>query len=102
MNENTLTFIPTSDISNTNGLTYANGEQAWLHETRIGSIVDNSTAIQYWSYDIETKKLTVQYRSSDTYYYYEEVPYTVIFEMMFADSLGAFIAKTIKPTYSVA
>ncbi len=100
MSENTLTFI--RNTNNDNGLTYANGEIAWLHETRIGSLVKDSSAIQYWTYDIVTKQLTVQYRSSDTFYNYEEVPYTVIFEMMFADSLGAFIAKQIKPTYSVA
>lgn len=99
MSENTLTFIPRKNDSN--GITYANGEIAWLHETRIGSLVKDSSAIGYWTYDIVSKTLTVQYRSSDTFYYYEEVPYTVIFEMMFADSLGAFVAKTIKPTYSV-
>lgn len=46
--------------------------------------------------------LVVQYKNSDTFYRYEGVPFTAMFALMSADSLGAFIAREIKPNYSVA
>lgn len=98
MTETALTHIKTDRYQ---GLVYANGEKAWVRDDRISSLPDKSTAIGWWSYQTTTKQLCVQYRSSETYYYYEGVPYGVVIEMMFADSLGSFIAKNIKPHYSV-
>jgi hypothetical protein len=104
MNETTLTPIatPTKYGEIRKGLRYANGEMAWLDTDSIASSTYHSTAIAFWSYNVVTKELVIKYKSADTYYTYEGVPHSVIFDMMFADSLGSFIAKTIKPTYSVA
>ena len=99
MSETTITAISTSIHK---GLLYANGEMAWFSEGEIASSVFNSSAISYWSYNPSSMELSVQYGSGGIYYYYEQVPYSVIFDMMFADSLGAFIAKSVKPIYSVA
>jgi hypothetical protein len=105
MSETALTPLETTVTSTgetSKGLGYANGEMAWFRDNSIASSTMYSTAIAYWTYDVVTKDFIVKYKSSETYYTYEGVPHSVIFDMMFADSLGAFIAKTIKPTYSVA
>jgi hypothetical protein len=105
MSETALTKLETTVPSTgetSKGLRYANGEMAWLDGDNVASVTMHSTAIGFWKYDVVTKKLIVQYKSSKTFYTYEGVPHSVIFDMMFADSLGAFIARTIKPTYSVA
>jgi|LakMenEpi03Aug12_release.lakeMendotaPanAssembly.Ray.scaffolds.fasta_scaffold137286_4 hypothetical protein len=104
MNETALTPIATSEKYGEvrKGLRYANDEMAWLNDDSIASSTLYSTAINFWSYNVVTKELVVKYKSSDIHYTYEGVPHSVIFDMMFADSLGSFIAKTIKPTYSVA
>lgn len=98
MSETTLTHI-NSVIGQ--GLNYANGEMAWINGDNVRSSCMHSSAISFWDYDVVTKNLIVRYKSGDKFYRYEGVPYAVIIEMMFADSLGAFIAKTIKPAYSV-
>lgn len=94
------TITPNKYIST--GLDYANGETAFMYTDSIASTVENSTAVNFWSYDLPTKKLTVRYKSSPMFYCYEGVPIQVIFALMLADSLGAFIAKEVKPNYSVA
>ena len=88
----------------TDTLTYANGETACfiMDGKYLSSVVRNSTAIQFWYYDLNANKLVVQYKSSETYYHYEGVPFQVVFDLMLADSLGHFIAKVVKPNYSVA
>lgn len=87
-----------------NTITYANDE--WAHflqdGTILSSVTRNSSAVKFWFYDLTNKQLTVQYAKSETYYRYEEVPFQVIFDLMLADSLGSFIAKEVKPNYSVA
>jgi hypothetical protein len=104
MNETTLTPLETSSSSGevSKGLSYANKEMAWFSTDTIASSTMHSSAIAFWSYNVVSKEFVVKYRSSDKYYTYEGVPHSLIFDMMFADSLGAFIAKEIKPTYSVA
>lgn len=99
MSETTLTHI-NSVIGK--GLNYANGEMAWITGDNVRSSSQYSTAIQYWDYNVVTKNFVVKYKSGEKFYTYEGVPYSVIIEMMFADSLGAFIAKEIKPNYSVS
>lgn len=98
MSETTLTHI---NHPHTKGLKYANLEMSILQGDEIRSYCQNSSAIRWWSYNVVTKNFTVKYHSGEKYYTYEGVPHAVIIEMMFADSLGAFIAKTIKPNYSV-
>lgn len=97
---NATTITKTAEDS----LTYANGENAYfiMDGKYLSSVTKNSTAIGFWYYDLNAKKLVVQYKSSDTYYHYEGVPFQVIFDLMLADSLGHFIAKVVKPNYSVA
>lgn len=80
---------------------YANGEWAMVGKTSIWSRPDHSTAIAEWAYYPASQTLTVMYKNGDTRYRYEGVPMSVIFSMMTADSLGAFIAREVKPNYSV-
>ena len=80
---------------------YANGEKAFVRSHRIASVPNNSTAIRYWSYKPEKQTLTVQYANGDKFYDYEGVPFSAVYAMMLADSLGNFIAKNIKPFYTV-
>lgn len=101
MSETTLIHINNNIVGQ--GLLYANGEKAWLNinNDSISSACEQSSAIGYWKYNFVTKNFTVKYKLSNNFYIYEGVPYSIIIEMMFADSLGAFIAKRIKPNYSV-
>ena len=94
---NTLTY----DTDTRPCVTYANNEWAWVREDSISSATLYSTAIEYWYYNVKTNVLTVHYKNSDTYYDYEGVPFTAMFALMSADSLGAFIAKEIKPKYGL-
>lgn len=84
------------------GLYYANGEMAWITGDNVRCSCQYSTAIQYWDYNVVTKHFVVKYKSGEKYYTYEGVPYSVIIGMMFADSIGSFITKEIKPNYSVS
>lgn len=88
----------------TDCLAYSNNEHAFFlaNGAYLASSPKNSSAIQFWSYDIGNGNLAVQYKSSPTFYRYEGVPFQVIFDLMLADSLGQFIAKVVKPNYSVA
>jgi hypothetical protein len=97
-------MTPTTITKDQETLTYANGEWAhfFLDGALLSSCPSNSSAIQFWSYDIRNGEFVVQYKKSDTFYRYEAVPFKVIFDLMLAESLGAFIAKEIKPNYSVA
>lgn len=85
-------------------LTYANDE--WAHFQRDGQILascpKNSSAVQFWYYNLSDQELVVQYKKSETFYHYEGVPFPTMFALMSADSLGAFIAREIKPNFSVA
>jgi hypothetical protein len=83
-------------------LTYANGEWAWISGDYIASSPKNSTAIGFWKYEVGTKLLVVRYKNAETFYTYEGVPFPTMFALMSADSLGAFIAREIKPNFSVA
>jgi len=85
-------------------ITYANGESAYFQQGGkiLASLPSNSSAIEFWYYELTTNELTVQYKSTPTYYKYEGVPFNVVFDLMLADSLGSFIAKEVKPNYSVA
>ena len=94
---NTLTY----DTDNNPCVTYANNEWAWVREEHISSSTRYSTAIEWWQYNVKTNKLVVQYKNSETFYNYYGVPFALVFALMTADSLGAFIAKEIKPHYSV-
>lgn len=98
MSETTLIHINQEHLK---GLKYANLELAILDGDEIRSSCQKSSAISWWSYNVVSKDFTVRYESSKKFYKYEGVPHSIIIEMMFADSLGAFIAKTIKPNYSV-
>lgn len=97
----TTTTITKKD---TDCLAYANGEHAFfiMEGKFLASMPQESSAIKFWSYDLANGDLTVQYKSSLTFYKYEGVPFQVIFDLMLADSLGHFIAKVVKPNYSVA
>ena len=99
---NNTSTIRQSTLTSETYIDYANQELAVVGADTIGSLPHNSSAIKFWSYNIKTNELAVQYKSSDTFYRYEGVPFYTMFALMNADSLGAFIAKEIKPNYSVA
>jgi hypothetical protein len=80
---------------------YANGECAYVTSRNIWSQPDHSSAIDEWTYRPVNQTLEVVYKNNPTQYIYEGVPMSVIFSMMTADSLGVFIAKEVKPKYSV-
>lgn len=80
---------------------YSNNEWAMVGKNYIWSETSHSTAISGWEYRPHKQTLTVTYKNSDTRYTYEGVPMSVIFAMFLADSLGAFIAREVKPNYSV-
>ena len=80
---------------------YTNGECAIIGEDYIMSFPENSTAIAEWTYRPAKQTLSVIYKKGDTRYTYEAVPMSVIFAMLTADSLGAFIAREVKPNYGV-
>jgi len=98
---NTATFRK-SLRGTTTYIDYANGEIAYVDKTGVWSMPHNSTAIKMWDYKPETQVLTVAYLNSPTWYRYEGVPMRVIFDLLLADSLGAFIAREVKPHYGVA
>jgi ABC-type molybdate transport system substrate-binding protein len=98
---NAITYTK-SELNTDDAIYYTNNEVAFINKDYIASYVQNSSAIQHWAFHFATKELVVLYKSSDTHYHYEGVPFQEIFALMSADSLGSFIAKTIKPTYSVA
>lgn len=82
-------------------LNYANNEIAFIDDNDLSSLCEHSSAISFWNYNLKDKSLTVRYLSSEQFYGYENVPFVAIFSLLSADSLGAFIAKEIKPYYSV-
>lgn len=67
----------------------------------------SSSAIHGWTYvrDIHKREvglLRVRYNSNtDKDYLYYSVPMDVVTGLIFADSVGSFVAKEIKPKYSV-
>lgn len=61
----------------------------------------DSSAITEFHYITTKQVLIVTYKGSDKQYFYEEVPAYKIFQMLASESIGAFIAKAIKPHHQV-
>ena len=81
------------------GITTDNGSVYFGHDGEI-SCVPDSTAIKWWNWN--NGVLAVQYRSAPhTYYFYQAVPLEEAWNLIMAESVGAFIAKNIKPNYEV-
>lgn len=96
----TLTVTPMKYQPEVLCVDYANGEMAFIDPSGdIRSAPKHSSAVKFWSWREGT--LCVIYQSSDTMYYYEGVPVTLAWELMLAESVGAFIAKRVKPNYEV-
>jgi hypothetical protein len=60
-----------------------------------------SSAIDLLHYMPNTETLVVIYKGSEKKYFYEAVPSYKIFQMLASESIGAFIAKAIKPHHEV-
>jgi hypothetical protein len=60
-----------------------------------------SSAVTEWHYLVHTATLVVEYKGSPKQYFYEEVPSYKVFQMLASESIGAFIAKAIKPHHQV-
>lgn len=102
MNNNNATITYAKTGTGRHLVTYANNEWAWVENDLICSCPRQSTAVGFWYYEPKTQALVVKYKGGDTYYKYEGVPFFTIFAMLTADSLGAFIAREVKPHFSVA
>lgn len=61
----------------------------------------NSSAIESVHWISQTGSLAVRYTNNSTHYYYQNVPATVVFHLLVADSFGKFINTHIKPNYTV-
>lgn len=100
--KHTLTYETSTHPLIGDCITYSNNEWAFVGKDHIGSTPRFSTAISHWAYYPKESMLVVLYKSSnDTYYHYLDVPFSTILAMMTAESLGSFIAKEIKPNFSV-
>lgn len=82
-------------------ITYANNECAIVAKAFIYSFPENSTAVAEWTYRPAEQTLSVIYKNGDTRYTYEGVPMSTVFAMLTAESLGAFIAREVKPNFGV-
>jgi len=83
----------------TKAIVTASGDNAFQNGERIGSFATESKSVEYWSYDAEQKELTVQYKSSKAFYIYASVPFSTLFGLLTAESIGSFVAKEVKPNY---
>jgi len=57
-----------------------------------------SSNLKAVGYDEEKEVLAIEFKNGSIYYYYE-VPKTVYFNLIEADSVGAFLARRIKGIY---
>lgn len=64
------------------------------------SFSPESSAVKYISYLMADERLSVTYSNGQTYFY-DEVKFPTVIQLLDADSVGAFIAKQIKPNYKV-
>jgi hypothetical protein len=60
-----------------------------------------SSAVKDWTYLTHTQTLVVTFTSSTKEYFYNDVPAYKVFQMLASESIGAFIAKAIKPHHEV-
>ena len=60
-----------------------------------------SSAIERFHYMTNSETLVVVSKGNEKKYFYEAVPAYKIFQMLASESLGAFIAKAIKPHHEV-
>ena len=60
-----------------------------------------SSAVYEWVYLANKGTLVVEYKGSTKEYFYEKVPANKVFQMLASESIGAFIAKAIKPHHEV-
>lgn len=71
--------------------------------TKNGSFVCTepaSAVITEWVYLAEKHVLSVTW--GDKKYFYKEVPFSTVYAMMKAESLGKFLNAEVKPNYQVA
>lgn len=80
-------------------ITLPNGDMVFIMQDNVFCAEVTSTSIQYWAYMPNSKRFTVQYRTSETYYTYVGVPFEVVHGLMTADSVGKYVATEIKPNY---
>jgi hypothetical protein len=67
---------------------------------RISCLVKESTSIKYWAW--ENNSLVVEFvQNPEKSYRYVGVPYSVIVDLLNADSVGSFVARQIKPNYEL-
>lgn len=80
-------------------ITHGDRETATMNGDSIFCAPRKSTAVTLWKY--KGGVLMVLYKGSKHYYRYEGVTMAKVFQMMAAESLGAFIAEEIKPNHKV-
>lgn len=73
--------------------------QGYLHNGFITWLSNGeSSAIDHFIYWSETQTLTVAYTNGGMYEY-REVPFSLVNTLLFADSVGSFLAKNIKGSH---
>lgn len=74
--------------------------RASLMDSFGGSVVfhPESSAVECVTYSLDTNTLGIAY-TGNKQYFYREVPFATVIQMLNADSVGAFIAKRIKPNF---
>ena len=58
-----------------------------------------SSAVTLWMYS--NSHLTITYTGGKSYHY-QEVPFTVVAQMLTAESIGKFVNAVVKPNYKFA
>jgi hypothetical protein len=96
-----MTSTATFTHKSLNPLPLGNGTFSVLEDSSLIIYPEGSSAIQQVSYLASSGTLSVRYTGNDTLYFYYEVPATVVFHLLVADSFGKFINTHIKPNYKV-
>lgn len=64
------------------------------------SFMPESSAVNYLTYMLADERLGVTFSNGQTYFY-EQVEFATVIQLLASDSVGAFIAKQIKPNHPV-
>lgn len=74
-----------------------NGRVRLMPSGNLVCLSPDSTAIANWVYLTDKKVLAVKWGTRE--YHYRGVPFSVVYGLMSADSVGAFMNKEVKPKY---
>ena len=96
-----MTSTATFTHKSLNPLPSGNGAFSVLENSSLIVYPEGSSAIESVHYLASSNTLCVMYKGNTTNYHYQDVPATVMFHLLVADSFGKFINAHIKPNYKV-